>query len=61
MKLRHLTSSSTGRPLKDQVLEGRQFSARALTAFLIILAAIFLLSLRYFYLQVINYEEFTAR
>ena len=61
MKLRHLTSSSTGRPLKDQVLEGRQFSARALTAFLIILAAIFLLSLRYIYLQVINYEEFTAR
>jgi len=61
VKLRHLTSSSTGRPLKDQVLEGRQFSARALTAFLIILAAIFLLSLRYIYLQVINYEEFTAR
>ena len=61
MKLRHLTSSSSGRPLKDQVLEGRQFSARALTAFLIILAAIFLLSLRYIYLQVINYEEFTAR
>ena len=61
MKLRHLTSSSTGRPLKDQVLEGRQFSARALTAFLMILAAIFLLSLRYIYLQVINYEEFTAR
>jgi len=61
VKLRHLTSSSTGRPLKDQFLEGRQFSARALTAFLIILAAIFLLSLRYIYLQVINYEEFTAR
>ena len=61
MKLRHLTSSSSGRPLKDQVLEGRQFSARALTAFLIILAAIFLLSLRYIYLQVINYEEFAAR
>ena len=61
MKLRHLTRSSSGRPLKDQVLEGRRFSARALTAFLIILAAIFLLSLRYIYLQVINYEEFAAR
>jgi penicillin-binding protein 2 len=61
VKLRRLTGPSTGRPLKDQVQEGRQFNARALTAFLIILAAIFLLSLRYIYLQVINYEEFTAR
>ena len=61
MNLHRLTSPSTGRPLKDQVQEGRQFSARAMTAFLIILAAIFLLSLRYMYLQVISYEEFTAR
>jgi penicillin-binding protein 2 len=61
VKLRHLTRPASGQPLKDQALEGRQFSARALTAFLIILAAIFLLSLRYAYLQVINYEEFTAR
>jgi len=59
--LRRLTSPSTHRPLKDQVQEGRQFSARALTAFLIILAAIILLSLRFIYLQVVNYEEFTAR
>ena len=61
MNLHRLTSLSTGRPLKDQVQEGRQFSARAMTAFLIILAAIFLLSLRYMYLQVMSYEEFTAR
>ncbi len=61
MKLRRLTSPSAGQPLKDQVQEGQQFGIRALTAFLIILAAIFLLSLRYVYLQVINYEEFTAR
>ena len=61
MKLHRLTSLASGQPLKDQALEGRQFSSRALTAFLIILAAIFLLSLRYAYLQLINYEEFTAR
>jgi len=61
VNLRRLTNPSAGRPLKDQVQEGRQFSARALTAFLIMLAAIFLLSLRYIYLQVISYEEFAAR
>jgi penicillin-binding protein 2 len=61
VKLRRLTSPAAGRPLKDKVQEGQLFSARALTAFLIILAAIFLLSLRYAYLQVINYEEFAAR
>jgi len=61
MKLRHLTGYAAGQPLKDQALEGRQFSTRATTAFLIILLAIFLLSLRYFYLQIISFEEFTAR
>lgn len=61
MNLRRLTGRATGPPLKDQVLEGRQFGVRALTAFLIILAAIFLLSLRYVYLQLISYEEFTVR
>ncbi|MBT8048452.1 MAG: penicillin-binding protein 2 [Xanthomonadales bacterium] len=59
--MRRLTGYGPGQPLKDQALEGRQFSIRALTAFLIILAAIFLLSLRYVYLQLISYEEFTAR
>ena len=48
-------------PIKDQVLEGRQFSQRAMTAFLIIAAAIFLVSLRYVYLQVISYDEYTTR
>jgi len=61
MNLRRLTGHAAGLPLKDQALEGRQFSIRALTAFLFILAAIFLLSLRYVYLQLISYEEFTAR
>jgi penicillin-binding protein 2 len=61
VNLRRLTSPASGQPLKDQAQEGRQFRTRAQTAFLIILAAIFLLGLRYAYLQVINYEEFTAR
>jgi len=52
---------AAGRPLKDQALEGRQFASRAFTAFLIILAAIFLLTLRFVYLQIISYEEFSAR
>ena len=52
---------AAGRPLKDQALEGRQFASRAFTAFLFILAAIFLLTLRFVYLQIISYEEFSAR
>ena len=42
-------------------MEGRQFSSRAFLAFLIMLLIIFLLGLRYAYLQVVSYEEFTAR
>jgi penicillin-binding protein 2 len=61
MNLRRLTNRRAGQPLKDQAVEGRQFSARAMTAFLIILAAIFLLSLRYIYLQIVSFDEFTAR
>lgn len=61
MKLRQLTGAEPGQPLKDQRLEGREFKARAFTAFLIILVALFLLSLRFVYLQIFNFEEFTAR
>lgn len=50
-----------GQPLKDQALEGRQFRARALTAFLLIVAVLLLLGLRYVYLQVINYDEYATR
>jgi penicillin-binding protein 2 len=50
-----------GQPLKDQALEGRQFRSRAMTAFLLIVAALLLLGVRYFYLQVINYDEFATR
>lgn len=62
MKRPGLTGSMTaGQPLKDQALEGRQFTSRANAAFLIILAAIGLLGLRFVYLQLISYEEFSAR
>ena len=61
MKMRYLTRPGAGQPLKDQAVEGRQFSSRALTAFLVILAFIFLLSLRYMYLQIVSFEEFQAR
>ena len=61
MKISKLTGSPASQPLKDQVLEGRQFSDRAMTAFLMILAVILLISLRFIYLQVISYEEFTTR
>ena len=58
---RRLIPRSPGHPLKDHVLEGRSFANRAMTAFGLALAAIFLLSLRYVYLQVISHEEFTTR
>jgi penicillin-binding protein 2 len=61
VKISKLTGSPASQPLKDQVLEGRQFSDRAMTAFLMILAVILLISLRFIYLQVISYEEFTTR
>jgi len=61
VNLRRLTNPAAGQPLKDQALEGRQFSSRAFLAFLIMLLIICLLGLRYVYLQVANYEEFTAR
>jgi penicillin-binding protein 2 len=53
--------AAPGRPLKDQAVEGRQFTSRAVTAFTLILVFILLLSLRYVYLQFISYEEFAAR
>lgn len=61
MNWRKWTGRPAGHPLKDQFLEGRQFSSRALTAFLLILLAIVLLGLRFVYLQLISYEEFAAR
>ena len=49
------------RPIKDQALEARQFSSRALAAFFIVGSALLLLLARFFYLQVIAHEEFATR
>lgn len=49
------------RPIKDQAQEARQFSSRAMTAFIIISVVISLLALRFIYLQVVSYEEFSTR
>jgi penicillin-binding protein 2 len=57
----NLTSNVHRQPIKDQVLEGRQFGERAMIAFLIILTAVVMLSLRYVYLQVVSYQEFSTR
>jgi penicillin-binding protein 2 len=56
-----LTSRNPSQPLKDQVLEGSLFTNRAMTAFGLVLVAILLLGLRYFYLQVISHDEFSTR
>ncbi|MGD8579570.1 MAG: hypothetical protein PVI46_09585, partial [Lysobacterales bacterium] len=48
-------------PIKDQVLEARQFTNRSITAFLLMLGAVLLLSARYVYLQVVSYDEFATR
>ena len=61
MIISKLLRSSGGRPVKDDALESRQFRGRAMTAFLLLFLAIFLLSLRYVYLQVVSHEEFTTR
>ena len=61
MKVPGITGPPPAQPIKDQALEGSQFGRRALIAFLLLAAAVLLLALRYFYLQVINYEEFATR
>lgn len=61
MSWRRWKPRASGRPLKDQVLEGQQFTSRAIAAFMLVLGFIFLLSLRYVYLQFVSYEEFAAR
>jgi penicillin-binding protein 2 len=61
MKVPGFAGRVSAQPIKDQVLEGRQFGSRALTAFLLLAGAVLLLALRYFYLQVSSYEEFATR
>jgi penicillin-binding protein 2 len=61
MRARSVFNTGRRQPIKDQALEGRQFSDRATLAFLIILGLMFLLGLRYVYLQVISFEEYATR
>ena len=61
MRARSVFKTGRRQPIKDQALEGRQFSDRATLAFLIILSLMFLLGLRYIYLQVISFEEYATR
>ena len=61
MNVGRLTSQGRGQVLKDQALEGRMFASRAMTAFLLVLLAVLMLCLRYFYLQVISHDEFSVR
>ena len=61
MNVGRLTSQERGQVLKDQALEGRMFASRAMTAFLLVLFAVLMLCLRYFYLQVISHDEFSVR
>jgi penicillin-binding protein 2 len=61
VKLSGLRRRRAHRFIKDQAQEARRFSSRALTAFTIIAAVTFLLALRYVYLQVLYYEEYSTR
>jgi penicillin-binding protein 2 len=56
-----LKAKGRGQVLKDQALESSLFASRAMTAFLLVLLAALMLSLRYFYLQVISHDEFSVR
>jgi penicillin-binding protein 2 len=48
-------------PVKDPVIEGRLFTSRATIGFMSIAAALFLLLVRFSWLQVIGYDEFATR
>ena len=61
MNRRGFKRKSGRRPIKDQAIEARQFSNRAMTAFILISAALFLLAARFFYLQIIAHQEFVTR
>ena len=61
MKFTGFTGAAASQPLKDHVLETRQFRSRARVAFLLALLALILLGLRYVFLQVVSHEEFATR
>lgn len=61
MKVHGFSGPPAAQPLKDHVQEGRQFTRRAMVAFGVLVAFILLLAVRYFYLQVVSFEEFATR
>ncbi len=61
MKFRRLIGSPAGRPLKDPYLETRLFRSRIVTGFALLLLVVAGLMLRYFWLQVIQHEKFSAQ
>ncbi len=60
MRFRRLLGAGDA-PLKDHLQEQRQFRNRAAIAFLLIFLATVALAARYFYLQVLQHDEFTTR
>jgi len=58
---RYFGSNPLGQPLKDPYLETRLFRSRIITGFLLLLLVISGLLSRYFWLQVINHEEFRTQ
>ena len=61
MNFARLKKGPGRRPIKDQAQEARQFSTRAMTAFILISVAVGLLVSRFIYLQVASFEEFSTR
>ena len=49
------------RPIKDTRQEAAMFMRRALVGFLIIVLALAILAVRFWYLQVVHHDEFQAR
>lgn len=58
---RQFLRSRHGQPLKDPYLETRLFRSRIITGFLLLLLVIAGLMARYFWLQVIQHEEFSTQ
>lgn len=61
MNFPRLKNKRGRRPIKDHAQEARQFGTRAMTAFVIIAVAVSLLALRFVYLQIVSFEEFSTR
>ncbi len=61
MKFKRLLGGRLGRPLKDPYLETRLFRSRIVTGFVLLLLVVAGLTLRYFWLQVVQHEEFKTQ